>query len=205
MRLEQDRVRERMRVFHNLMDQAREQQAFRQAQAIRKDLVDQGLPVPPAVTAGYAVGLAGYHLREEQELRRIRQERWLATMLEVEQSHIPFPDEPPVEFPPAATWRALSEMRKARYESSTFGADMPGRGIELRKRLLSIRVNYSGWTIPRRRSNDALDQLSKRLWPAHSTSMRRRSRWRDHGGGTDGDHRPVADPGDAYHALDHSA
>ena len=126
MRLEQDRVRERMRVYHNLMDQAREQQAFRQAQAIRKDLIDQGLPVPPAVTAGYAVGLAGYHLREEQELRRIRQERWLATMLEVEKSHIPFPDEPPVEFPPAATWRALSEMRKARYESSTFGADHAG-------------------------------------------------------------------------------
>ncbi len=65
--------------------------------------------MPTAVTAGYYVGLTGYHLREEQELRRIRKERWLAVLLEVERSHIPFPDEPPVEFPPAATWRALSD------------------------------------------------------------------------------------------------
>ncbi len=72
-RLEQDRVRERMRVFHTLMDQAREQQAYRHAQAIRRDLIDQGLPVPVAVTAGYQVGLMGYHLREELELRRIRE------------------------------------------------------------------------------------------------------------------------------------
>ncbi len=64
-RLEQNRVRERMRVFHTLMDQAREQQAYLHAQNIRKDLIDQGLPVPPAVTAGYAIGLAGYHLRED--------------------------------------------------------------------------------------------------------------------------------------------
>ena len=160
-RLEQDRVRERMRVYHNLMDQAREQQAYRQAQAIRKDLIDQGLPVPPAVTAGYAVGLAGYHLREIQELRRIRQERWLAVLLEVERSHIPFPDEPPVEFPPAATWRALSDLRKARYESATFGADLPTAGIELRKRL-GDTINYPGLDDPRATLTDALDQLSKR-------------------------------------------
>jgi tetratricopeptide (TPR) repeat protein len=160
-RIEQDRVRERMRVYHNLMNQAREQQAYPQAQSIRKDLIDQGLPVPPAVTAGYASALAGYHLREEQELRRIRQERWLSVLLEVERSHIPFPDEPPVEFPPAATWRALSEMRKARYESASFGADMPARGIELQHRL-SETVKFEGIDDARATLSDALDQLSKR-------------------------------------------
>jgi tetratricopeptide (TPR) repeat protein len=160
-RLEQDRVRERMRVYHNLMDQAREQQAYRQAQSIRKDLIDQGLPVPPAVTGAYYVGLAAYHLREEQELRRIRQERWLATLLEVERSHVPFPDEPPIEFPPAATWQALSQMRKARYESSTFGTDLPERGIELRQKL-SEPVNYLGLEDARATLNDALDDLSRR-------------------------------------------
>jgi hypothetical protein len=160
-RMEQSNVRERMRVYHNLMNQAREQQAYRQAQSIRKDLIDQGLPVPPAVTAGYAVGLAGYHLREEQELRRIRQERWLAVLLEVERSHVPFPDEPPVEYPPAATWRALSEMRKARYESATFGADMPVRGLELQKEL-SKTVDFPGIDDARATLSDALEALSKR-------------------------------------------
>ncbi|HEY7311775.1 MAG TPA: hypothetical protein VH643_20600 [Gemmataceae bacterium] len=160
-RLEQDRVRERMRVFHNLMDQAREQEAYRHAQAIRKDLIDQGLPVPPAVTAAYAVGLAGYHLREEQELRRIRQERWLAVMLQVEKSHIPFPDEPPVEFPPPALWRELSELRKARYESTSFGSDMPARGLEL-QRLLSKPVKYPGMDDPKATLSEVLEQLAKR-------------------------------------------
>jgi tetratricopeptide (TPR) repeat protein len=160
-RLEENQIRERMRVYHNLMDQAREQQAYRHAQAIRKDLIDQGLPVPPAVTGAYAVGLAGYHLRENQELRRIRQERWLAVMLEVEKSHIPFPDEPPVEFPPPAVWRELSELRKARYESTSFGADMPSRGIEL-QHLLSKPVQYEGLEDPKATLQDALEQLAKR-------------------------------------------
>jgi tetratricopeptide (TPR) repeat protein len=160
-RLEQNNVRERMRVFHALMDQAREQQAYRQANAIRVDLVNQGLPVPPAVTAGYQVGLAGYHLREVQELRRIRQERWLATLLEVEKSHVPFPDEPPVEFPPPAVWKELSIMRKARYESSTFGTDLPARGFEL-QRNLSQPVRFDGFEDPRITLSEALDQLAKR-------------------------------------------
>ncbi len=160
-RMEQDVIKARMRVYHNLMDQAREQAAYRQAQSIRKDLVDQGLTVPPAVTAAYAVGLAGFHLREVQELRRIRQERWLATLLEVERSHIPFPDEPPVEYPPAATWRALSEMRKGRYESATFGADLPERGIRLRQQLQQ-EIDYGGLEDARATLSDALDQLSKR-------------------------------------------
>ncbi len=160
-RAEQETIRARMRVYHNLMDQAREQSAYRQAQSIRKDLIDQGLPVPPAVTAGYAVGLAGYHLREEQELRRIREERWLATLLEVERSHIPFPDEPPVEYPPAATWKALSEMRKGRYESATFGADLPEAGIQLRQKL-SQSVDFPGLDDPRADLGGALEFLSKR-------------------------------------------
>jgi tetratricopeptide (TPR) repeat protein len=160
-RLEQNRIRERMRVFHTLMDQAREQQAYIHAQDLRKDLIDQGLPVPPAVTAGYAIGLAGYHLREEQELRRIREERWLATLLQVEKSHIPFPDEPPVEFPPSAAWKALAELRKARYESTSFGTDMPRRGIEL-QRLLSQPVKFPGLDDPKTTLQEALDALAKR-------------------------------------------
>jgi hypothetical protein len=160
-RLEQNRVRERMRVFHTLMDQAREQQAYVHAQNIRRDLIDQGLPVPPAVTGGYYMGLTGYHLREEQELRRIRKERWLATLLQVEKSHIPFPDEPPVEFPPAAAWKALAELRKAKYESTSFGANIPARGIELQK-LLSQPVKFPGLDDPKTTLSEALEALAKR-------------------------------------------
>ncbi|MFQ3592818.1 MAG: vWA domain-containing protein, partial [Gemmataceae bacterium] len=94
--LAQERVRERMRVFHNLMDQARELEAERQAEAIRQDLVNQGMIVPPAVSAAYRIGQAAYHLREQRDMRRIREDRFLAVLLEVDRSHVPFPDEPAI-------------------------------------------------------------------------------------------------------------
>jgi tetratricopeptide (TPR) repeat protein len=159
-KLVQDQIREQMRVFHNLMDQAREEEAFRQGLAIRNSLLNQGLPVPPAVTASYELGLKAYHFREERELRRIREERWLATMLQVEKSHIPFPDEPPVEFPPAAQWLEMTKRRKTKYESTAFVGDNPARATELLQQL-SKPINYLGLDDPKATLQEALEQLAK--------------------------------------------
>jgi tetratricopeptide (TPR) repeat protein len=167
----QDRVRERLRVFHNLMDQARELEANRQALSIRNDLVNQGLPVPPAVTLGYQQSLNGYHRREEVELRRVREDRWLATLLEVERSHIPFPDEPPVEFPSAAVirkitrgqfdnWADFSKYRTGRYAIQSFGTDTPARLFELRD-ALNKTIDWQGIDDPKTTLGEALEQLSK--------------------------------------------
>ena len=123
----EERIRERMRVFHTLMDQARELEAQKQAEALRLDLINEGRDVPPSVLAGYMVGQQGYHLREYRELVRLRQDRFLMTMLQVERSAVPFPDEPPIQYPPAATWKALTDMRKQRYEASNLGDDVPKR------------------------------------------------------------------------------
>ncbi|HZT82485.1 MAG TPA: VWA domain-containing protein, partial [Gemmataceae bacterium] len=157
----EDRVRERMRVFHNLMNQAREKTAIEQASKLREDLVSRGLPVPAAVTAAYAQSLAGYHLREVQELRRIREERWLATMLEVEKSHVPFPDEPPVRFPDAEKWRRLSEFRLDKYESMGFGGQPPESLTRLRKKLVEV-VNFDGFDDPKLTLEGALEYLADR-------------------------------------------
>jgi tetratricopeptide (TPR) repeat protein len=160
-KLHEDSLRERIRVFHNLMDQAREEEAYHHALAIRRHLIDQGLPVPAAVTGGYQVGLAGFHLRSVQELRRLREERFLATMLQVETSHVPFPDEPPVAFPAPAVWRKLTDLRKARYESTTFGSEIPARAFELQK-ILATPVNFEGFEDPKTTLVEALDVLSKK-------------------------------------------
>src|SRR5207245_2056605 len=112
---DQERMRERMRVFRNLMDQARFEDAYKQGLAILQDSVNQGIPVPVAATAATHMGLLAHNLREVKELQRVREERYLATMLQVERSHVPFPDEPPVQFPPAASWAAMSKLRKERY------------------------------------------------------------------------------------------
>src|SRR5439155_22542514 len=126
-------TRARMQAFHNLMDQARYEDAYMQALAMTQDAVNRGLPVPVAVTAAYFQGLAKDNLSQVQELKLIRQRKYLAVMLQVEKSHVPFPDEPPVQFPPAATWKRLTEIRKERYETQGFTEDDPATLRKLRE------------------------------------------------------------------------
>ena len=45
-------------------------------------------------------------------LRALRADKFLETLYQVELSHVPFPDEPPVIWPPAHVWRALTERRR---------------------------------------------------------------------------------------------
>ena len=157
----EDRIRERLRQYHVLMNQAREEEAAERANELRQDLINQGQPVPPAVNAAYYRALFANNIHELQELRRVRQERFMLTLMQVERSHIPFPDEPPVQFPPAATWIALSKYRKAKYESQSFGPDVPKRMLQLRDRL-SDTVNFDGFDDPRFTLQDALDYLADR-------------------------------------------
>jgi hypothetical protein len=159
---QEDRIRERLRQYHVLMDQARAEEAAERANELRQDLVNQGMPVPPAVNAAYYSALFSHNIRELEELRRVRQERFMLTLMQVERSHIPFPDEPPVQFPPAATWRALSALRKSKnYESGTFGADIPKRMLYLRDRL-SDTVDFQGFDDPKMTLQDALEYLADR-------------------------------------------
>jgi len=160
--LVQRQTRERMRQFADLMHLAREESAYLQAQSIREDLTAQGQPVPVSVTAGYQVALVGYNLRELNELKRQRNENFLAVLLSVEQSAIPFPDEPPIRFPDSSyikrvtklrygaagsqfdNWKEFSEYRLnvKRYGSSTFGSpDEIGRALEFQKKL-NARIDY---------------------------------------------------------------
>ena len=154
--LTQLQTRERMRTFADLMHLAREESAYLQAQSIAEDLTAQGHVVPPSVVAGYVSGLRGFNLRENQRLRQLRNERWLATLLSVEESAVPFPDEPPIRFPDSAyikmvtklrygasgsqfdNWKDFSEYRLnvKRYASSTFGAPEDiGRALDYQKKL----------------------------------------------------------------------
>ena len=128
-----ERTQARMRVFHSLMDQARYEDAYNQALAIIQDARQLGVPIPVSVTAAYDIGLTSFHLQEVQELRRIREERYLLTMLQVEKSHVPFPDEPPIRYPPAATWRQLTQFRKERYENGGLTDEDPAIMAKIRQ------------------------------------------------------------------------
>lgn len=127
-----ERVEAQLRVFRGIMAQARmEEHAKRQAIAglvvMQEEARARGVPVPVATQAAYDQVLASYNLQKYQDLRRLRQERFLATMLEVEKSHVPFPDEPTIHFPPLAMWDTLRKLRKEKYEVSSLPDDDKGR------------------------------------------------------------------------------
>src|SRR5436305_902405 len=56
-------------------------------------------------------------------------------MLQVERRHMPFPDEPPIEFPPATRWKAITQSRKAKYEAFRFQGGSSNKGL---KRVLDV-------------------------------------------------------------------
>ncbi len=167
---QQERISERMRVYHNLMNQARELEASKQANTIRQDMVNLGLPVPQAVNAAYTVGQRGFYLREMRDLQRLRDDKWLATLYEVERSHVPFPDEPEIVFPDASyyarrkeykDWSDFSEKRKAKYGTSTFGDNAPlPRTIEIKNTLLK-QVRWPGLKDGDFKLSEVLEQLSR--------------------------------------------
>ena len=122
----EERTRERIRAFTNLMSQARHEDAYREALVLIQESVNEARPVPIEAQAVYQMGQAATNLREMRELTRIREDRFLLTMMQVEKSHIPYPDEPPVHFPPSKVWKDLQETRK-RYATNDFEGDLPPR------------------------------------------------------------------------------
>jgi tetratricopeptide (TPR) repeat protein len=131
------RDKNRIDQFRQLMQQARYELAYQEAQLMIQEKVVKGLPVPPQATASYIIGQHATQLREWRELVRIREDRFLLTMMQTEKSHIPYPDEPPVHFPPAAVWRELTGLRKQAYENSNLG----NNPTEAQKQLKSVIEN----------------------------------------------------------------
>src|SRR5207249_1529984 len=111
----QDRIEAQFRVYTTLMTLARIEEKTKHdliyaLESMAADARLKGLPVPVAAKAAYDQTLAGYNLRKQQDLKRLREERFLAGYFEVEKSHVPFPDEPGIYFPPLATWKAIRDM-----------------------------------------------------------------------------------------------
>ena len=96
-------------------------------QQLQEDARVKGLPVPVATQALYMEALVGYNLQVQQDIRVDTERNFLAIMLEVDKSHIPLPDEPPIHFMtrlPASqrvkAWQILSDRRKELYSNSDF-------------------------------------------------------------------------------------
>ncbi len=85
--------------------------AFGEAQAVA-DVAVNMRPGEGTSAAARFDSEAAEQLDRSRRLRARRADQFLETLHQVELSHIPFPDEPPVRYPPAEVWQALTQRRK---------------------------------------------------------------------------------------------
>ena len=85
--------------------------AYEQGEAVAREAIHLNPGNGPATQALYN-SEAGGQLNKAYRLRNLRADRLLETLYMVELAHVPFPDEPPIEWPNAQVWRALTERRK---------------------------------------------------------------------------------------------
>lgn len=85
--------------------------AFEEAEAVAR-IVESMAPNSALGAATVFTTEAAGQLSKAEALRSLRYDRYLETLYQVELSHVPFPDEPPVRYPPAAVWQNLTLKRK---------------------------------------------------------------------------------------------
>jgi tetratricopeptide (TPR) repeat protein len=155
------RIKNRIDQFRQLMRQARFELAYQEAQLMIQERVAKGQRDIPTAVGSYVIGQHATQLREWRELVRIREDRYLLAMMQSEKSHIPYPDEPPVHFPPAAVWRELTSLRREAYLNSNLGNNPPQSQIDLRNKIENEEVLIQG-NVNEIPLFELLQQLSKK-------------------------------------------
>lgn len=85
--------------------------AYEEAEAVSRVAVNMEPGNGPATAALFTSEAAG-QLDKVFRMRSLRADRFLETLYQVELSHVPFPDEPPIRWPSAPVWTSLTERRK---------------------------------------------------------------------------------------------
>lgn len=111
-RLARDREKEKQLVdrFGALIDELRFDEALDVA-ATLEELDPEG--VTPVVAYVSAELRRNHYLQEVT--RAARWQNYFDTLFQVELSHVPFPDDPPIVYPAAPIWEELTNRRKERY------------------------------------------------------------------------------------------
>jgi hypothetical protein len=158
-------IRRKVQGFNDLMNQGRFELAYAEAVDMQREQLERGEPIPPVMPAASTMSSFANNSAKSQELKRQAEQNTLLTWFEVDKSHIPFPDEPPVRFPPKKTWEKLTERRKGVYDYSGLGEDDP-KGIASANRIkdvLSKPIDFPDG-IPQNTSiKDAIDTIYDKL------------------------------------------
>lgn len=159
---EQSRDKDRIDQFRQLMKEARYDIAYQEAQLMVQEKTNRGLPVPVTATASYIIGQQATQLREWRELTRLREDRFLLAMMQTEKAHIPYPDEPPVHFPPASVWRQLTGLRRDAYLNSNLGSNATDGQRRLKSAIEDTEVDLENKNIAETPLFELLGFLAKK-------------------------------------------
>lgn len=96
---------------------------FEEAEAVSR-LVESMAPNSSLAAATVFTSEAAGQLQKAQVLQSLRYDRFLEALYSVEQSHVPFSDEPPVRYPPAAVWQQLT-LKREKWKSVDLHKDSP--------------------------------------------------------------------------------
>ena len=112
MYLEEERLEQLIDQVRALLDDGfhGEPAAYAEAEAVAEAAVEL-VPFDGTATAAQFTAEAAGQLEDARYLRALRADRFLETLTQVEFSHVPFPDEPPIRYPAAPVWKALTERR----------------------------------------------------------------------------------------------
>ncbi len=124
--VEEERLRTLISQVAGLLNKARHGDiaAYEDAEIAARTALDMRPGNGPA-SAAVVMAEASGQLSKAYTLRNLRHDRFLETLYQVELSHVPFPDEPPIQYPPADVWRALTLSRKKQYESVSLRSEKP--------------------------------------------------------------------------------
>ena len=124
--LEEERLRTLISQVRGLLERARhgDVYAFEQAEEVSRIAIDMK-PGNGTASAALVMSEASGQLSKAYRLINLRHDRFLETLYQVELSHVPFPDEPPIIYPPADVWRALTIARKKKYKSVALRSEKP--------------------------------------------------------------------------------
>ncbi len=96
-------------------------EAFEEAEAVSRELVDLNPGSGPSIQTVFVSEAAG-QLNKSFRMRALRNDRFLETLHQVELSHVPFPDEPPVRWPSPEFWDHITKTRKKWKDFDIYGS-----------------------------------------------------------------------------------
>ncbi len=117
----QQKLQQLMEKFNSLMDEGRFRYA-EEAVAVEAQQVAPGDPVPALAT--HFARITGYY-HDARALRVARQKGVIDQLYQVEKSHVPSADEPPILYPDAEIWKELSKRRIEKWSAMSLSSEGP--------------------------------------------------------------------------------